>query len=238
MIWNKHKADKTPKPVAFGRFIGIAALIAVIGLGLAGCPTDSDGDDNGNGDDNGSGPYTVTFESNGGSAVDPVTVESGGKLTKPTDPTMEGKTFVGWYKEADLTNPWNFDTDTVSANITLYAKWTQDNAAYTVTTIAGSGEAGYAEGTGTAAQFSYPTGVAVDGSGNLYVADYKNHRIRKISPQGVVTTIAGSGEDGYADGTGTAAQFSSPSSVAVDGSGNLYVADFNNNRIRKISKTP
>ena len=104
-----------------------------------------------------------------------------------------------------------------------------------VTTLAGSGAYGYADGTGTSAQFSYPSGVAVDGAGNVYVGDTYNQRIRKISPLGVVSTLAGSGTPGYADGPGTSAQFADPFGVAVDGAGNVYVADTDNQRIRKIS---
>ena len=109
--------------------------------------------------------------------------------------------------------------------------------AATVTTLAGTaGVQGSADGTGSAAQFSNPYSVAVDSSGNVYVADSSNHTIRKVTPGGVVTTLAGTaGVSGSADGTGSAAQFKYPSGVAVDSSRNLYVADTQNHTIRKVS---
>ncbi|VDA99411.1 hypothetical protein S1OALGB6SA_479, partial [Olavius algarvensis spirochete endosymbiont] len=93
-----------------------------------------------------------------------------------------------------------------------------------VSTLAGTGSAGSGNGTGTAAQFNHPAGVAVDSSGNVYVADSDNRRIRRITPAGVVSTFAGS-TAGFADGIGNTAQFGLPLGVAVDSSGNVYVAD-------------
>jgi len=106
-----------------------------------------------------------------------------------------------------------------------------------VTTMAGlAGVAGSADGTGSAARFDQPAGVATDSSGNVYVADANNRTIRKITPAGAVTTLAGlAGSFGSTDGTGSAARFDDPRSVATDSSGNVYVADANNFTIRKIS---
>ena len=105
-----------------------------------------------------------------------------------------------------------------------------------VTTLAGSaGIGGSTDDAGSAARFFFPQGVAVDGSGNIYVADQVNCTIRKVTPSGSVTTVAGSGGPGSADGLGRAAEFWSPMSVAVDASNNIYVADTGNSTIRKIT---
>jgi sugar lactone lactonase YvrE len=104
-----------------------------------------------------------------------------------------------------------------------------------VTTLAGNGVAGFQNGTGTGARFNSPYGVAVDGTGNVYVVDYGNHAVRKITPAGVVTTIAGDGTAGYVDATGGAARFQSPQGISIDGAGNLYVADTGNRVVRKIT---
>jgi sugar lactone lactonase YvrE len=106
-----------------------------------------------------------------------------------------------------------------------------------VTTLAGSaGISGSADGTGSAARFYYPEGVATDSSGNVYVSDNSNGTIRKITPAGVVTTLAGSaGKWGSEDGTGSDARFTGPNGVATDGGGNVYVFEDPGITIRKIT---
>jgi sugar lactone lactonase YvrE len=103
-----------------------------------------------------------------------------------------------------------------------------------VTTFAGSGIQGTADGLGTAATFFKPFGVAIDARGDFYVTDEYNNLIRHISPDGLVTTLAGATTSGAVDGTGASARFAFPCGIAIDAAGNLFVADFNNNRIRLI----
>jgi sugar lactone lactonase YvrE len=104
-----------------------------------------------------------------------------------------------------------------------------------VTTVAGNGLAGSADGKGDSASFFYPEAVAVDRNGNLYVADTHNSLIRKISPEGIVTTLAGKRIYNTIPGVDTVVRFDNPSGIAVDSSGYVYVADCGNDLIRKIS---
>jgi serine/threonine protein kinase, bacterial len=119
------------------------------------------------------------------------------------------------------------NTPTFTATPTPSVPW--------VSTLAGSGSIGTTNGTGTAASFDNPYGLAVDPFGNIYVADYYNNKIRVISPSGVVTILAGSGTAGSSNGTGAGASFNGPFGIAIDTLGNLYVTDFNNNLIRKVT---
>jgi DNA-binding beta-propeller fold protein YncE len=114
-----------------------------------------------------------------------------------------------------------------------------------VTTLAGPGIGGSSAGAGLASSFNNPVGVAVDYAGNVYVADSGNNvyvadagnnMIRKIDPSGAVSALAGSGQPGAANGIGALATFNHPTGVAVDASGNVYVADAGNNLIRKITQ--
>lgn len=106
-----------------------------------------------------------------------------------------------------------------------------------VSTLAGDGTAGFADGPSALARFNNPQGVAVDANGIVYVADTGNHRIRRIAPDGTVTTLAGDGTAGLRDGGGTLARFSAPTGIALDNIGNIYVADTGNSAVRFVSTT-
>ena len=108
-----------------------------------------------------------------------------------------------------------------------------------ITTVAGNGIIGYNGDNiaATSAELFYPGSVAVDGAGNLYIGDPNSCRMRKVTPGGTITTVAGTGTQGYNGDNiaATSAELSSPNGVAVDGAGNLYIADRNNGRIRKVT---
>ncbi|HZQ46792.1 MAG TPA: protein kinase, partial [Verrucomicrobiae bacterium] len=141
---------------------------------------------------------------------------------------------------ARFRNPWSIAVDSAgnlyvadSSNDTI-RKITPGGATGTLAGLAGSH--GSTDGIGSNARFWNPEGVAVDSAGNVYVADTGNNMIRKITSNGMVTTLAGlAGSPGSADGTGSIARFSSPQGLAVDSAGNVYVADTDNSTIRKIT---
>lgn len=116
--------------------------------------------------------------------------------------------------------------------------FSQAPPSYTISNAAGNGAAGFAGDSGKAveAQINFPLGLAIDGSGNIYIADHFNHRIRKIAADGTITTVAGSDSIGSTgdDGPATSARLNYPSGIAVDGSGALYVTDTMNHVIRKV----
>ncbi len=109
----------------------------------------------------------------------------------------------------------------------------------TITTVIGNGVTGYSGdgGQATAAKLAFPLGIAMDGSGNIYVADANNNVVRKVTPAGIISTFAGNGAGKYSGdgGPATSASLNIPSDVAVDGAGNVYIADAGNNRVRKVS---
>lgn len=145
---------------------------------------------------------------------------------------------------ASISEPWGIAVD---ASGNLYIADSYNNRIRKVTpagiisTIAGSEPGGFGGDGGPAlsAQFNQPSGLAFDAGGNLYIADTYNHRIRRMTPAGIVTTVAGNGTAGVNGDGGppTLAQLDTPGGVAVDAAGNLYVADSNNNRIRKVTFT-
>lgn len=156
--------------------------------------------------------------------------------------TVAGADAVGFVNgaaaDARFRLPWK---STVDAAGNIYVADRDNNCirkitpAGVVSTLAGSGTAGFADGSATTAMFNQPLDVAVDAAGNIYVADNLNHRIRRVTPQGDVSTLAGDGTAAFANGTGTAAKLRNPSGLTIDKDGNLFVADRLNHRIRKIT---
>ena len=161
--------------------------------------------------------------------------------------TIAGDSLTGYNGDniaataAELSEPIGIAVD-ASSNLYICDRFNNRlrkvNSSGIITTIAGTGTAGYNgdNGPATDAEIKDPYGIALDASGNVYFSDNGNNRIRKISATGIITTVAGNGTRGYnEDGIpATAAELSDPSGLAFDAGGNLYVADFSNYRIRKI----
>ena len=186
-------------------------------------------------------PVNIAFDKDGNLYVS----DRGNRRIRKITPHREVSTFAGstrGYEDGDITNAkFNrpegiaFDKD---GNLYL-----ADSGSHTirkitpegqVTTLAGDGSRGDSDGTGAEARFNNPMGIAIDSEGFIYVADRDNHRIRKITPEGVVTTLAGD-RIGDIDGTGTNARFSDPMGLVIDNQGILYVADTYNHKIKKVT---
>ena len=167
-------------------------------------------------------------------------VAPGGIVTTLAGTARSGSRTDGTGAAARFDQPFGIAVD---ANGTVYVSDATANTirkitpAGVVSTFAGSaGAPGSADGTGTSARFTVPYAVAVDTTGTVFVVDHGNHTIRKITADGVVTTLAGTaGSQGSTDGSGAAARFRYPSGVAVDRNGNVFVADTDNHVIRQIT---
>jgi sugar lactone lactonase YvrE len=187
-------------------------------------------------------PFMGTLEANGNLLVADVNNHRIRRVTPTGNVTTIG-TLVWWSSSLDGSEATaRFDTPIALAtapdgNVYLSERGVSNRirrlATGNVTTVAG--RLHYLDGTGLNARFNAPYSVAVDLAGNVYVADTSNHRIRKMSPAGDVTTVAGTGVPGFADGPAGTAMFKFPLGIDVDASGNLYVADTENNRIRVVS---
>jgi len=178
-------------------------------------------------------PASIVVDASGNAFV----ADYGNSLIRKVTPAGVTSTFAG---PAGFSGPSGLAIDAAG---TLYVADATNHeilkitSGGTVTSFAGlAATPGSANGTGSAARFNSPSRLALDGAGNLFVSETSNHTIRKITPGGVVTTVAGlAGVTGLVDGNGATARFNMPSGLAVDGSGNLLVGDLNNNRIRRIT---
>lgn len=176
-------------------------------------------------------PTALAVDSSGNIFV----AEQSDKIRKITPSGIVSTFANGSTSSTKFTLPWGLTIDS-SGNVfvadSINHRIVKINSSGVVSLLAGSSQ-GFADGVGSAAQFNGPKGLAVDNAGNVFVADYNNHKIRKITSSGVVTTIAGTSA-GFADGSGSTAQFNYPSAVALNSSGSIFVADTANSKIRKI----
>ena len=193
-------------------------------------------------------PSGIAFDAQGNLFVG----DSQGQKVRKIAPDSEVSTFAGSGAQGTGDGTGGSATFTVPAGIAMDAAgnmFVTDFGSHVVRKITPQGEvttpfgtrntSGSVDGKGNAATFSFPVGIAMDSSGSLYVADSTTHVIRRITPDGMVKTLAGSkGRSGARDGVGAAASFNTPYGVAVDASGAVYVADQFNHKIRKITPTP
>lgn len=187
--------------------------------------------------------YSVPSVLNTGTAVNYLPTNSGGAVYVIGDVgPIAGSTALGFVEGTGSAARFNVPCRMVadaSGNIYICDVYNHRirkmTPAGVVSTFVGNGTAALVNGTGTAASIYGPNDIARDGSGNFYISDRGNHVVRKVTPAGVVTTLAGAGVRGYAEGTGTAAKFNAPAGISVDGSGNVYIVDEGNYRIRKIT---
>lgn len=174
-----------------------------------------------------------------------IVIDSGNHSIRKISPigqvtTLAGNGTMGYEDGLGTAARFTFPTDvavdiygSISVTDTISQRIRRITPTGEVSTLAGSGANGSADGTGAEATFKFPSGVAVDAAGNVIVAD-QNHKIRQITPAGIVTTLAGSGLDGFADGEALEAEFNYPNGIAFDREGNILIADNSNGRIRKI----
>ena len=187
-------------------------------------------------------PGALAADSNGNIYV----ADTHNNLIRKITPAGTVSTVAGrlTHETADLDSPDRFDNPSGIAvdkagNIYV-ADWNNDEVRKitgqgTTTIIAGSRNPGASNGISKAATFYLPGGIAVDGKGNIFVADTYNNMIREIKPNGWVTTLAGQKKKGAQDGKGATAAFLHPQGIAIDGLGNIIVADMGNNTIRQVS---
>jgi sugar lactone lactonase YvrE len=164
-------------------------------------------------------------------------IDSSGKVTTLTGAQVQGKSDCGSVP-ANYNGPIGIAVDAAGYVYVAYRcshKIAKISPTGVTTILAGSGVAGDVDGVGASASFNNPIGLALDKNGNVYVADYYNHKIRKITPSGMVTTFAGSGKPADIDGVGLAASFYEPDAIAIDANGNLYVTEWSGVRVRKVS---
>lgn len=167
-------------------------------------------------------------------------------LRRISTPSGEVKTLSGIGARGYANGPANaaqfaFPNDLVEGpDGTLYVTEFQNHVIRRVSadgradTLAGSGEPGYANGLGAQTQFNQPAGIAIAPDGNLYVTEWNSHRIRKVTPAGEASTVAGTGFAGYRDGSSASAEFKNPNGIVMTGEGDFFIADQNNHVIRRI----